>query len=174
MDMPYNANKVSPSSLHDVLLVLPKYVLLHPVKVQKLDRIIELSSELDGESPNLRLHKTLSSIQSLPNTKARGGSKCNTPSTSLSQSLFSCPLLHPYLVKRVNIMECLRRLVSMHYSQKKLSSIDLTAVKHHCVQFLPLVFNGDVIFELPPYKSSSSSSTTWNLEGMDKRYNIHL
>jgi hypothetical protein len=46
-------------------------------------------------------------------------------------------------------------------------------MKHHRVQFLPPVFNGDVIFELPPCRSSSSSSAAKNLEGMDKRYDGH-
>jgi len=35
------------------------------------------------------------------------------------------------------------------------------------------VFNGDVIFELPPCRSASSSSGARNLEGMDKRYDGH-
>ena len=61
----------------------------------------------------------------------------------------------------------------MHRSRNELSSMDLTSVKHHQVQFLPPLFNGDVIFKLPPCKSSSTSSAARNLEGMDKRYDGH-
>ena len=46
-------------------------------------------------------------------------------------------------------------------------------MKHKTVPFLPPVFNGDVIFELPPCGPSSSASRARNLEGMDKRYDGH-
>ena len=46
-------------------------------------------------------------------------------------------------------------------------------MKHKTVPFLPPLFDKDVIFELPPYGPSSSTSGTRNLEGMDKRYDGH-
>jgi len=48
--------------------------------------------------------------------------------------------------------------------------MDLNAVKHHSIQYLLAMFNGNVIFELPPCKSSSSPSGARNLEGMDRHY----
>jgi len=50
--------------------------------------------------------------------------------------------------------------------------MDLKTIKHHHVLFLPIVFDGDAIFELPLCRSSSS--TAQNLEGMDKQYDKHL
>ena len=49
----------------------------------------------------------------------------------------------------------------------------LPIVKYGKVPFLPPVFDGDVIFELPPCGPSSSASEAKNLEGMDKRYDGH-
>ena len=46
-------------------------------------------------------------------------------------------------------------------------------MKHETIPFLPPVFDGDVIFELPPCGPSSSASGAKNLEGMDKRYDGH-
>ena len=46
-------------------------------------------------------------------------------------------------------------------------------MKHECVPFLPALFDGDAIFELPPCCSTSNSFAAWNLEGMDKRYDGH-
>ena len=70
-------------------------------------------------------------------------------------------------------MDCLLHLASMHRSQNELSTMDLSTMKHETVPFLPPVFNGDVIFELPPCGPSSSASGVRNLEGMDKRYDAH-
>jgi len=70
-------------------------------------------------------------------------------------------------------MSCLSRLAGMHRSRNELSTMDLASMNHHRVQYLPPVFNGNVIFELPPCRSSSTSSAARNLEGMDKRYNGH-
>jgi len=111
VDIPYNANALSPSSLHDVLSILPIGVFVHPLKVEKLDPFIELSSKSKGESPDLRLHRIPCSNQTTSYTKA---TNCNTPLNNPLQSLFSCLPLPPYLIDRVNIMECLRRLATMH------------------------------------------------------------
>ena len=44
---------------------------------------------------------------------------------------------------------------------------------HRIVDFLPSIYNGDVIFELPPLSSGASSSKARNLQGMDKKYDGH-
>jgi hypothetical protein len=41
------------------------------------------------------------------------------------------------------------------------------------VDFLPLVFNGDVVFELPPVGSSIEDSQAKLMAGMDKRHDGH-
>ena len=52
--------------------------------------------------------------------------------------------------------------------------MDLGALMHQEVEFLPPAYDGDAIFELPPCRPLSSSSAARNLEGMDKRSNGHL
>jgi len=89
-------------------------------------------------------------------------------------SSHSRPPVHSTLVERVSIMDCLLRLAVVRRSRNEFSITDLCTVEHHRVQFLPAVYNDDIIFELPPCRSSSSSLTARNLEGMDKRYNGHL
>ena len=51
--------------------------------------------------------------------------------------------------------------------------MDLSKIKYETVPFLPPVFDGDFIFELPPRGASSSASGAKNLEGMDKHYDGH-
>ena len=51
--------------------------------------------------------------------------------------------------------------------------MDLGALTHQQVEFLPPAYDGDAIFELPPCQLSSSSLATKNLEGMDKRSDGH-
>jgi len=57
VDMPYFIHGVSPSPTHEVLPVLSNPSLLQAVKVERLHLVIELSSELEGESSDLTLHK---------------------------------------------------------------------------------------------------------------------
>jgi len=158
---------------HDVLLVLSRSALGLPVKVERLDPIMELSTKSKGESIDIRGQKTPSCIRIISDTKVRRDSNYNTPSNSPSQSLLLYPPMHPYLVERVSIMDFPRRLATIYCSRNELSSIDLAVVKHHRMEFLLIVFDGNVIFELPPCKSSSSTLATRNLEGMDKHYDGH-
>ena len=51
--------------------------------------------------------------------------------------------------------------------------MDLRTLRHQKVEFLPPVYDGDGIFELPPCRASSSSSAAKNLEEMDKRSDGH-
>ena len=51
--------------------------------------------------------------------------------------------------------------------------MDLGALTHQQVEFLPPAYDGDAIFELSLCRPSSSSSATKNLEGMNKRCDGH-
>ena len=73
----------------------------------------------------------------------------------------------------MSILECLKRLASIHQSRNELSSMDSNVVKQHRVPFLPALYDGNVIFELPPCRSSLSSLAARNLEGIDKQYDGH-
>jgi hypothetical protein len=173
VDMPYIAHGVSPSASPQVSPVLLKPSLLHAVKVEKLDPIIELSSESEGESPELIVKNPGCSIGTTNNERVILNSTSESPSNSQLQSSLSRPPLYPYPSGRVSIMDCLNRLAKMHRSRNELSTMDLSIMKHQRVSFLPAVFDGDIIFEIPPCRSNSSSSAARSLEGMDKRYDGH-
>jgi len=57
VDMPYVTESVLANPPYEVFHVIYNTAVLCLVKVEKLDPIIELSSELEGESPNLTLPK---------------------------------------------------------------------------------------------------------------------
>lgn len=173
VDMPCIHHVVSPSPPRDVSPSLRSTAMLRTVKIEKLDTIIELSSESEGEYATLSLHKIACGNQTTSNQMAFVHSVSNTPSNSPTQSFLNRPPFHPTPVDRVSIMESLRRFIGVHRCRNELSTMDLDTVEHHRVQFLPPVFDGDVIFELPPCPSSSSSSSARNLQGMDKRYDGH-
>ena len=101
-------------------------------------------------------------------------SMSTTPSRSPYHSSLSVPPTDALVLPRLSIMDCLLRLATMHRSQNELSTMDLSTIKHETVPFLPPVFEGDVIFELPLCRPSSSATGARNLEGMDKRYDGHL
>ena len=147
--------------------------LLPVVKVERLDPIIELSMESEGESPNLNGQKQSCALPTAFGWADILKSLSTTPSNRPSDSTRSVPRMQAHVLPKASIMKCLLRLASMHRSQNELGTMDLSTVKHETVLFLPPVFDGDVIFELPPYGASSSATGAKNLEGMDKRYNGH-
>ena len=55
----------------------------------------------------------------------------------------------------------------------KLASLDYDKIPYHKIQYLPLSYNGNVIFELPP--SCVSASTSKNtMDDMDKQLDGHI
>jgi hypothetical protein len=70
-------------------------------------------------------------------------------------------------------VDCLRKLHACKESRNALKGLDYDAVKLLRVDVLPLVFNGDVVFELPPVGSSIEDSQAKLMAGMDKRHDGH-
>ena len=143
------------------------------MKVKRLDPIIELSSKSEEESPNVNGQKQSSSVWMASRQPDIVKSMSTTPSRTPCHSSLSVPPTDARVLPRLSIMDYLLRLASMHRSRNELSTMDLSTMKHETVPFLPPVFDGDVIFKLPPPKSSSSATGARNLEGMDKRYDGH-
>ena len=44
---------------------------------------------------------------------------------------------------------------------------------HRIIDFLPSIYNGDIIFKLPPLAAGATSSKAKSLQGMDKKYDGH-
>jgi hypothetical protein len=71
-------------------------------------------------------------------------------------------------------VDCLKRLRATKGSRNVLEKVDYDNVQHLKVDYLPPVFNGDVVFEFPSIRSSSTSSQVGLMMGMDKRHNGHV
>jgi hypothetical protein len=69
-------------------------------------------------------------------------------------------------------MQCLRHLASFPGSRNEVASINYNKIAYHKVQYLPPLYNGDVIFELPPSRVSASTSKN-AMDSMDKRFDGH-
>ena len=173
VDMPCSPRALLCSPPREALRVPHSSAILPVVKVKRLDPIIELSSKSEGESPNVNGQKRSSFVRMASGQPNIVKSMPTTPSRRHCDSLLLVPPIETHVLARASIMECLLHLASMHRSRNELSTMDLSTMKHETVPFLPPVFDGDVIFELPPCGPSSSASGAKNLEGMDKRYDEH-
>ena len=173
VDMPCSPRALLRRPPTEALRVPHTSAVLPLVKVEQLDPIVELSSESEGESPNVNGQKRSSSVHMASGHPDIVKSMSTTPSRMPCPSSLSVPPLETHVLPRPSIMDCLLRLASMQRSRNELSTMDLSTMKHETVPFLPPVFDGNVIFELPPCGPSSSASGAKNLEGMDKRYDGH-
>jgi hypothetical protein len=68
----------------------------------------------------------------------------------------------------------LKRLPATKGSKNALKKVDYDSVQHLKVDYLPPVFNGDVVFEFPSYCSSFTSFQARLMVGMDKRHDGHV
>jgi hypothetical protein len=71
-------------------------------------------------------------------------------------------------------VDCLKRLRATKGFRNALKKVDNDNVKHLKVDYLPPVFNGDVVFEFPSIRSSSTSSHAKFMVDMDKRHDGHV
>jgi hypothetical protein len=79
----------------------------------------------------------------------------------------------PGLKQPSSVLDCFRKLHASKGSRNALKGLDYDTVRFLRVDFLPLVFNGDVVFELPPIGSSVGNSQAKLIVGMDKRHDGH-
>ena len=173
VDMPCSPRALLCSPPTEGLGVPHTIPVLLVVKVERLDPIVELSSESEEESPNVKGQKRRSSVRMASGQPGIAKSMSTTLSRSPYHSSLSVPPTDALVLPRLSIIDCLLRLATMHRSRNELSTMDLSTIKHETVPFLPPVFDGDVIFKLPPCGPSSSATGARNLEGMDKRYDGH-
>ena len=116
IDMPCSPRALLRSSPREAARVPHMTAILPVVKVERLDSIIELSSKSEGEPPNVNGQKKSCSVwtasgqmdilKSLPTTSSRGH----------SNSSLSVPPVQTHVLAKANIMECLKRLATMHCS----------------------------------------------------------
>ena len=83
------------------------------------------------------------------------------------------PPLHPQTLFQTSAVACLKRLAFRPNTKNVLKNMDYASVPHRIVDFLPSIYNGDIIFELPPLAARATSSKAKSLQGMDKKYDGH-
>ena len=84
------------------------------------------------------------------------------------------PKVYPLSQDTVSIVPLLKQLATMPGRKNILKKIDYSVIRHERVEYLPAVFDGAVIFELPPAGHTAARSQAKSMQGMDKRYDGHV
>jgi hypothetical protein len=134
------------------------------VKVEPgLQSVTILSDDLDMSSPLQAM---------LSKTPSRMSPSLDPPIESLACS--NKTFNEPGLKQPNSVVDCLRKLYASKGSGIALKGLDYDAVKLLRMDFLLLVFNNDVVFELPPMGSSDRNSQAKFMVGMDKQQDGHV
>lgn len=118
-----------------------------------------------------------SDVSSPPNATPTKCCSENLPSQDVPNESPACTsqtVLQPNLQSQSSILDCLKRLRFSKGTRKALKKVDYDSVQHLKVDYLPPVFNGDVVFEFPSIRSLSASSQAGLMVGMDKRHDGHV
>ena len=91
-----------------------------------------------------------------------------------SPACTSLTILQPGFQLQSSVLDCLKKLRTTKSSKNALKRVDYDNVQHLKVDYLPPVFNGDVVFEFPLICSSSASSHDGFVVNMDKQHNGHV
>ena len=95
-------------------------------------------------------------------------------SPTVGQPSTSRPQVHPGLsIDCPSVVHHLKLFATRPGSKNILKNIDYEAIKHEKVEFLPSVFDGNVIFEFPPLGADASHFHARLMFGMDKRFDGH-
>ena len=117
VDMPCSLPALLCNPPREALQVPHMSVVLPVAKVERLDPIIELLSESEGESPNVNGHKQSCSVRmASEQADMIVKSLSTTPSRRHSYSSLSVPPIETHVLAKASIMECLLQLASMHRS----------------------------------------------------------
>jgi hypothetical protein len=73
----------------------------------------------------------------------------------------------------LSVVDSLKRLQALKGAWNAFKSLDYNSLTIQRVQFLPLSFNKDVLFELPLVDTSSLQSHAKLMHGIDKRHDRH-
>ena len=121
--------------------------------------VISLSSDEETSPPMLSPPVTQDAAESRPPVPPP--EKCSTSSQISEYSTIS-------------IVDSLRKLAERPGSKNVLKKINYSRMRHERVGYLPAVFDGPVLFELPPAALGASRSQAKSMQGMDKRYDGHF
>ncbi len=82
-------------------------------------------------------------------------------------------LVLPILTSIVrSVVDSLKEMSQIRHTSNKLRSLEYVTMRVEVINFLPMKFDGDVLFELPPiYKPMGVSK---HVQGMDRKYDGHI
>jgi hypothetical protein len=140
---------------------------------------IPLSSRVKVE-PSMESITILSDDSDMSSAQDAMPTKCrsrNLPSQDVPNDSPTCTswiVLQPSIQSQSSVVDYLKRLRTTKGSRNALKKVDYDNVKHLKVDYLPPVFNGDIVFKFPSIHSSSTSSQAGLMVGMDKRHDGHV
>lgn len=144
--------------------------MLQKVKIEPCEHTVHLlSDDSEDELPT----RFPSSNIPIPNPTVTCHTSHDTNSSQGSRPSTSRPPIPPRIDDYVSVVDCLKKLAARKGSKSILSKVDFTKIKTERVEFLPPMFDGDVMFELPPPGKYASQSQAKLLYGMDKRHDGH-
>ena len=152
---------LSPPHFFSCTIATPPVVQL---KVElEVDLIINLSNSFDDDRCPLPKRNSSSMMpNACPNTQS---SDLPTPSPSLLASSVKKPQCRVY---------SLQRLANMPSSKNVLKKLDYDSLNTIHTRFLPLRFDGDVMFVFSPVSGSTIHTKARSMDGMDKCNDDHV
>lgn len=73
----------------------------------------------------------------------------------------------------MSVVDVLKKLASRKRSKNVLPRVDYSSIVIEQVDFLPPQYDGDIVFQFPPFGCHGAHSATKQLRGMDKPYDGH-
>jgi hypothetical protein len=133
------------------------------MKVEPGVESITILSDDSDVSPPQEAMPTKCRSRTFPSPDAPNEPPTCTHPTVLQLSLWS----------QNSVVDCLKKLRATKGSRNALKMLDYDNIKHLKMDYLPLVFNSDVVFEFPLIGSSSRSFHAKFMVGMDKQHDGH-
>jgi hypothetical protein len=134
-----------------------------------LPRDVKVKLELGLETPIVKNVRVQSVITLSSNEEG-------SPSKPQSQVIVDgiAPKVYPLSQETISILPLLKQLPTRRGRKIILKKIDYSVIRHKRVEYLHVVFDGSVIFELPPVGHTAARSHAKSMHGMDKRYDGHV
>ena len=130
------------------------------VKIEPIDKLITILSSDSSDNDADDIVFTDSSFLHVP----------QVPGPSCS----SKPPLHPDFFEIPSIVDLLKTLTHTPGCKNEIRNLNFSTLEVRRVKYLPPIFDGLLIFELPPLSTTADVKIGRLLDGMDKKYDGHV
>lgn len=158
---------LTPATQTSVKVLIPP---LLQVKIEPVDKVITLLSDSSDTDADDFVFSTTSIQKDVTFTDSSLGLQSQVPRPSCS----SQPPLHPDFFEIPSILDLLKTLAHTPGCKNEIRSLDFSTLHVRRVKYLPPIFNGFVMFELPPLSPTADVKIGRLLDGMDKKYDGHV